>query len=113
MTRYTLHVPLLLNDGTPTPDWALSYVERELIRAGGGFTYTDGVGGWRSDSGVLYHEPIRLYFLDYAGDMREQLDTARHLRDVAADVAQTLRQEAVYLTRQDVATELVTPEVAA
>ena len=40
MTRYTLTVPLTLNDGTRTPAAELSRIERELLSIAGGFTAT-------------------------------------------------------------------------
>ena len=107
MTRYTLHVPLVLNDGTPTPEQELADVEAYLLDIAGGFTATDGIGGWRGDDGTVYREPVRLYLVDTADDI------AYLLRQAAASVALNLDQEAVYVTAAPIQTTLVTAAIPA
>ena len=47
MTRYTLTVPLQLNDGTPTGALDILAIEDSLLDLAGGFTASDAVGSWR------------------------------------------------------------------
>ena len=103
MTRYTLHVPLKLNDGTPTPDAELAYIERQLVGLVGGFTATDGVGAWESGE-VIYHEPVRLYSTDSEDDI------AADLRGFARGIGKRLDQEAVYVTAQTIEAWVVITE---
>lgn len=102
MTRYTLHVPLVLNDGTSTPEDVLGSTELELLQLAGGFTATDGYGGWIGDGGTIYREPVRLYAVDAEGIEPELLQLADRIAD-------RLDQEAVYLTRSPIAVQLVSP----
>lgn len=108
MTRYTLTVPLQLNDGTPTPDEELARIADELLDIAGGFTATDGTGTWRGDDRI-YVEPVRVFTIDLA----DPADLARPwLHSVAAEVAHRLDQEAVYVTEQAIDTALVTAPTA-
>jgi len=100
MTRYTLHVPEVRNDGAPVEPEVFAEVEREILDRAEGFTLTHGIGAWRGD-GTTYREPVRMYHVD-----GEDVD----LHDVALYVARILDQEAVYLTAQEILTTLVTPE---
>jgi len=101
VTRHTLHIPEQLNDGTPVAPEYLETVESRLIDLGGGFTLTHGIGAWRSDDGTIYREPVRLYHVDTADDVRIAL------ADLAERVSSVLDQEAVYVTEQDITTSLV------
>lgn len=105
MIRYTLHVPELLNDGTPVQPWQLDQLEADLLTIAGGFTQTTGQGAWRGEDG-LYREPVRLYHIDTEPDAWRTKD---RLVQLAQDIAERLDQEAVYLTRQEIETFLVTP----
>lgn len=106
MTRYTLHVPLILNDGAPTPEDTLADVESDLLDLAGGFTATDGVGGWRGD-GTVYREPVRLYHIDTSDP-----DAPELLANLGRAVARWIGQEAVYLTAQPIGTELLVSTAA-
>lgn len=106
MTRYTLHVPLQLNDGSDTPAFELHEIEKSLLHLVGGFTATDGAGSWLDDEGQLYREPVRLYATDTDADIRPEL------LGLAQSIAARLGQLAVYVTAQDVTTWLVEPEHA-
>lgn len=109
MNRYTLHIPLYLNDGTPTPEPELRLIENAVISLAGGFTATDGIGAWRGDA-ETYREPMRLLAVDTADDIGPEL-----LR-IAERAAVRLDQEAVYVTRQEIETYLIAParkEIAA
>ncbi|MDQ5819899.1 MAG: DUF3574 domain-containing protein [Actinomycetota bacterium] len=94
MERITLHVPETLNDGVPVALGDLQAYETELLEIAGGFTVTPAIGAWRSPSGELHREPLRLYSLDV-------LD-ARVVRAQVLELAQRitaeLEQEAVYVT---------------
>src|SRR5581483_5080138 len=101
MTRYTLHVPEMLNDGTPVAPQRLRDIEEWLLAVFEGFTQTVARGAWRSDE-QEYIEPIRLYLID----TDDSPSTSRILQKLAGDIAQELGQEAVYLTRQEIETFL-------
>jgi hypothetical protein len=51
VTRFTLHVPEALNDGTPVGPESFDLIENALLIIGGGFTLTHGIGAWRGDGG--------------------------------------------------------------
>ena len=102
MTRYTLHVPLTRNDGSPVEDDILALIEDDILGIAGGFTATDGIGAWRGD-GTTYREPVRLFLVDTA-----EPDAPELLRALASTVARWLDQEAVYLTAAELTTSLVT-----
>lgn len=94
--RWTITVPLTLNDGTETPAWELHLAEVAILDIAGGFTATDGEGTWLDDDGQLYREPVRLFTFDVS-----------HIADVevlqlAQRLATRLDQEAVYVTRQEI-----------
>lgn len=99
--RWTLTVPLTLNDGTPVYAGDITAIESRLGDIAGGFTSADAVGAWRGED-QWYREPVRVYTFDVGyiadGDVRR----------LAADIARWLDQEAVYATRQDIVTFLVT-----
>lgn len=107
MTRYTLHVPLMLNDGTPTDESELATIEGHLLSLVGGFTTTDGIGAWRADDGTTYREPVRLYVADTDADVLPEL------RQLAERAARRLAQEAVYLTAAPIRAELIVPSTVA
>jgi hypothetical protein len=103
VTRYTLHVPEQLNDGTPVDTAALALIEDRLLEAAGGYTLTHGVGAWRDpDTGTIYREPVALYAVDTDADIRAAL---RNLADL---IVIALAQVAVYITEQDVTPSLLT-----
>ena len=104
MTRYTLHVPKRENGWPHKPFSALRFelVEDELVEIAGGFTTVDGFGGWDGD-GLSYREPVRLYHID-----TDDPEAERRLLSLAERVARQFKQEAVYLTRQEIQTYLVT-----
>lgn len=102
MIRYTLHVPELLNDGTPVPDRTFDEVEQYILSVSDGYTLIHAAGGWRADTGVVTTEPVRLYVIDAYVELTS-------LRHFARMLAQRLSQEAIYLTTQTVEVELVAP----
>lgn len=110
MYRYSLHVPEQHNDGAPISDMAFSWIEIELANIAGGFTrLPSAIGAWNGQE-TVYREPVSVYIVDSAEDIETEL------RTLAAEIAHTLSQEAVYLTRQEIETWLVTPareEIAA
>jgi hypothetical protein len=103
MTRYTLHVPELLNDGSGVDPAYFAGVEARLLDLSDGFTLTHGIGAWRHE-GTVYHEPVRLYALDVPSGRGTGHALSRIARDIAAD----LRQEAVYVTEAPITAQLVT-----
>lgn len=103
MTRFTLTVPLTLNDGAASPAEVFEYVETQLGRHAGGYSFTDSVGCWRSPDGVTYREPIRVFTIDG----HETLHSV--LTFLAEEIAFQLDQEAVYVTAALVEARLVRP----
>lgn len=95
MTRWTLTVPLTLNDGTPTAAEYIADIEEDIADIAGGFTATPGEGAWRSPDGDWYREPVTVYTFDVSHIADGEV------RRLAADIAQLLDQEAVYVTRTD------------
>lgn len=102
MYRYTLHVPLVLNDGEPVRPEYIEGVGRALADMFEGFTRVDGVGGWDGDR--LYIEPVALFHVDTDNGEAEHL-----LRDYAGFLASALAQECIYLTVQPITTRLIAP----
>ncbi len=105
--RYTLHVPLQRNDGSPVESDILDLIESDLLDIGGGFTAVDAVGAWRGD-GTTYREPVRLFHVD-----TDDPEASGLLHAVARTVARWLDQEAVYLTAAELTTSLVTAAIPA
>lgn len=107
MVRYTLHVPLALNDGTPIPDEEIHGVEKRLLTLAGGFTRTEGLGGWLGEDGTIYREPMALFHVDDRGQ-----NFGASMVDLARLVATAFQQEAVYLTTAPLAADLIRPVVS-
>ncbi len=104
MTRYTLHVPLFYNNGTRVPLAEANLVENQILALAGGFTAVEALGAWRSDdTGRTYRELVTLYHVDTDDDIAPELER------IAENVARRLKQEAVYVTAQDITASLVTP----
>ena len=104
MTRFTLHVPLNLNDGSATPAEHIAHVEDTILATAGGYTATDAVGAWRDELGRVYRDSIRLYTVDTSDP--ETVSAA--LTVLAEYLALELEQEAIYATWQPLAAALVT-----
>ena len=119
--RVTLHVPEVLNDGTPVGSRTFEAIEDQLLgvaaaarRASGigeeGFTVLSGAFGvWRSPTGRIYRERQRLFLLDVP-------DVGRVFEQVVAlaDWVRTdLDQESVYVTVVELeAIAIFVPEVS-
>jgi hypothetical protein len=103
MYRYTLHVPLVMNDGRAVPPDSLDGVARALVGMFGGFTRVDGFGGW-DGANALYLEPVALFHVDSDHPEAENL-----LAGYAGTLAAALAQECVYLTVQPITTRLIQP----
>lgn len=101
MTRYTIHVPTILNDGSPVAQGELALIESQILAVAGGYTVTRGFGAWQ-DNGITYRDPVKLYAVDSAEDI------APELIRIAERAAKRLAQEAVYMTAQDISVTLVT-----
>ena len=92
--RLTLHVPEALNDGSPVCPSQFEAYEAALIDLAGGFTLLPAIGAWRSQSGQIYREPMRLYAIDVA-DVDATMPVLHKLvRQIGADLA----QEAIYVS---------------
>lgn len=57
----------------------------------GGFTSTEGVGGWRNKHGKLFNERVVIY------EVAMEMAAVTHFRDIAQHVASEARQEAVMI----------------
>lgn len=101
MTRYTLTVPLEDNDGQPIPD-VHEYVRGLLAADFPAWTEVDGSGHWVGPAHIPYLEPVRVYIIDAGG-----ANDHDELRAIATYVRRAARQDAVYLTRQPIETELI------
>lgn len=108
MTRFTLHVPITLNDGREVAREVFDELEHRLLGTVGGFTKSRGIGGWRGEE-QDYREHVDLYHVD----TDDSSSTRGVLVRLAQWLASTLEQEAVYLTAQEIVTELVTAEQVA
>jgi hypothetical protein len=106
MTRYTLHVPLYLNDGTAVGDAYLESIEKALARRYGGYTRVESMGAWIGPDDALYREPMILLHVD-ADEEQVGWKTSDDLRGLAQLIAEALDQEAVYLTEQPIVTHFV------
>ena len=102
MTRYTLTVPVCLNDGTRVPNRWTVKLERDMADIMGGFTRADGMGGWKSPDGSLVLEPVHLYAVDSDDPFAPTL-----MEGFAHRVKSELEQQCVYLTRQNLYVTLV------
>jgi len=94
MQRITLHIPTCDNNDHPVPRSILGLWEAQIVDIAGGFTVSDAVGAWRSPTGRIYREPVRLYVIDVA--------EYESLRDAILALANRIRvalaQESVYVT---------------
>jgi hypothetical protein len=97
VTRYTVHVPLVWNDGYDVPDAYIATVEDAIATRFGGFTRIEAMGAWGEQ-----REPMALYFID-----SDDVNAGRDLIEMAAAIAFGLDQEAVYVTKQPIEVTLV------
>jgi hypothetical protein len=106
-SRFEVHVPEALDDGSVVPPDVYESYEHELydialqakLSAGGkgeeGFTAIPrGIGGWRNQLGETSHEPIRIYRLDVADAAAVYEDVATLAQRVGLELA----QQVVYVT---------------
>jgi hypothetical protein len=104
VTRYTLHVPVFDNAGRAIPEDSVTEIEDALTTIAGGWTMIpSAVGGWRGED-RSYRELVNLYHVDSDED-----GTEAWLIALARKIAESLEQEAVYLTRQEIEAFLVAP----
>lgn len=99
--RFTLHIPLNDNEGNPFDSLTLGRIESSLLTSFGAFTVVDAHGVWQ-DGNVTYLDVQRLYHIDVSDD-----SFGFRLRELAAEIRNTLGQECVYVTRQTIDTWLV------
>jgi hypothetical protein len=108
MDRITLYIPETLNDGSSVGQELFDCYEAALLdlttdaaeTGGQGFTLTHAIGGWRSPSGVLFRETMRLYAVDVE-DASSIIDAVHAL---AHTISRELGQEAVYITLTPIST---------
>lgn len=102
-TRYILTVPTQYNDGTPLAHYTLDYIAERVTDIAGGYTSTDGTGGWMSPTGTQYTEPVRLYI----ADCPEGYQAEDAMVELAEDLAALLDQEAIKLDSFPVTTRYI------
>ena len=109
--RFTLTVPTTYPDRAPdylagnTARAVHEVVRQRLTDIAGGFTCTSAVGGWRSPSQRIDTETVKVYAVDV--DSPHADDVPPKLRSLALWVKESMYQDAVYLTRQPIAVELL------
>lgn len=110
MTRYTITAPDNDNDGRPRPEsWDgrempryADYARRLILGAFAGATAAPSIGYWRAPDGMEYmSETVTVWTID-----APDTDWPR-IQAIARELAAYARQEAVYVTRSPVETELV------
>lgn len=108
MHRVTLHVPETRNDGSPVATAELEAHEAELLQIAGGFTLIPAIGAWRSSTGEVYREPLRLYAVDVA----DERTVRAQMLELAECMSAELGQEVIYLTVSEVVATGVTAHVS-
>lgn len=94
MQRLTITAPTQYNDGRPIESIHTLTLESMLVEVFGGYTRWAVEGAWKG-SGTFYREPMNVYALDT--DDPSGIDG---LRKVAAWVRDTMQQEAVHITAE-------------
>lgn len=74
MKLATLILPTVNNDGVDQTDTHCA-LQAVLCETFGGFTRTMGDGGWVSDTGKLYLDPVAVYSIAMCGSDREKLES--------------------------------------
>lgn len=100
-------LPIRDTRGNPTETYRRKFVEA-LILAFGGVTVTNAEGYWRSPSGQVVAEPVKIYTVA-APATGKSADTLQRL---AAEACIALAQEAIYLRYHDGEVVLLTAEHA-
>lgn len=72
---------------------------KEIADIAGGFTATQGTGGWVDDQGHLIVEPVTVFdcYVEAVSDLYAQ-DIGNRYRSLAKRIAQELHQTRVYLS---------------
>lgn len=105
MDRVALHVPTVLNDGSPVPGKRLTDYESELLgiaematllsgRGQVGLSIAHVTGIWRSPTGQILREPVARFEMDVA----DQNQVLADVLQLAERVKDELGQLAVYVT---------------
>jgi hypothetical protein len=121
MDRITLHLPEVLNDGSAIPEDVFAAYEEDLLDIAEVAVLVAGVGEpgfqilrnvtgvWRSPTGRLCREPIRLYWLDLV-DVEVVRERVAKLIDA---IKVRLAQELVYATVTPIEVGMTPYEVTA
>ena len=107
MKEARLIVPMQNNHGQSLSQLALQ-VQKRLAETFGGFTLTEGYGGWISPTGKVHYEPVLVF--DIAMDSK--VSNIEALTSIAAKVAKEAEQEAVYVRLPGGSVHFVTAEQA-
>lgn len=99
MTRYSLHAPVVDNDGAPL-DTLHDRLRAQLGEHFPGFTELHGEGYWGGDHAG--REPVTVYVVD-----TDEPAAPEVLRNLALTIKRDARQDAVYLTAQPISVTLV------
>lgn len=85
--------------------WQHQALQNMLVARYGGFTMTQGQGGWKSPEGRAVHEPVWVY------DVAMKNDEVVYFRTLARDIAGDARQECVMIVTPQGEVEFVKPLV--
>lgn len=99
MTRFTVHVPSLLNDGSIVPAEVLDELQEHAINTFGGYTlHPDLRGGWLGKNRRPFHEPIFKIEIEVA----DRSQAILRIIALASFIRERLAQDAVFVTIEDV-----------
>ena len=98
-TRFTVHVPSVLNDGSSVPAEVLDELQEHAVNTFGGYTlHPDLRGGWLDKNRHPFHEPIFKIEIEVADRSQAILP----LIALASFIRQRLGQKAIFVTIEDV-----------
>ena len=95
MIESKLIVPVNYNDGKPVPNSWFSGLELQLIEAFGGLTVHDATGSWKTPTGSIKREAVRVYTIAHP---EGRFSWSPIVLDFARSVKKDLTQEAVYVS---------------
>jgi hypothetical protein len=99
MTRFTVHVPSILNDGSTVPTEVLNALQEHAVNTFGGYTlHPDLRGGWLDENRHPFHEPIFKIEIEVA----DRSQAILRIIAFANFIRQRLDQDAVFVTIEDV-----------
>lgn len=99
MTRFTVHVPSILNDGSNVPAEDLHAIQEYVINVFGGYTLHPKLrGGWLDAKCHPFHEPIFKIEIEVANGPQVVMSVIA----LASFIRQRLGQKIIFVTLEDV-----------